>query len=169
MTRLNHSLNLIRGRSHHRRIGDREENLFHCGRVREIPAYGVGNHHGIFNHFGLSESVHTLPESSNNGEGQSAELDDLADSLLLRSIERLSHFLCDDAHLVMSLLVLRVKKSSREHYQIAHKTVLGIRTEDLDIAFLASTDGNWLAQRNHRRCGDDARHSLLRGFHVGAG
>ena len=117
-------------------------------------------------HLGLAEGVHALSKNSDDGEGQTAQLDRLAQRGLLRAVELLGQILRDDADFVVGLRILLVEETSGEHDQVAHLQVLGIHTHDLKVAFLAVPDGNALVQRNHRRRGGDAGNLLLHRQHV---
>ena len=166
VTALDDPADLLRCRLDHGRIGGREINLLHGRSVGEVAADGVGNQHGVVDHFGLSEGVHPLAEGAYDGEGQAAELDDFADGLFLRSVELLGHFLGDHSDFVVLLLVLGVEEPAGDHHQIAHDSVVGENAEHGDVALLASAHGNAFTQRDHGRSGDDARHLLQRRIHV---
>src|SRR5208283_3695955 len=93
MARADHVADLSGHRNHHRRISRREVELLDIRRVGKIPAHAVGNYHGVIGDFRLPESIDALPERSNDGERQSAQLDDFADCILPRSVELFSKFL----------------------------------------------------------------------------
>ena len=61
---------------------------------------------------------------------------------------------------------MRVEKPAGNDHQVAHDLVVGKDSQHGNVAFLAAAHGNALAQRNHGRGRDDARHLLLRRLKV---
>ena len=101
MPRLQHALDGSGRRDHILRSGHREIDLIDRSRGREEAADRVGDQHGVFLNFRLSEGVHAFLEHPDDGERKTAaQLDDLTDRGRGRAEKLLRQFLGDHADLV---------------------------------------------------------------------
>ena len=166
MARLQHALDLCGRGRHHGGVFHGEIEELDAGGLQEIAAHRVGDEHGVIDDLRLAESFDALLEGADDGEGQSGELDDFADSGLRRTVDVDGHLLGDHADFVVGLGIFLIEESSRRDHQVAHLQVFGIDAEDGDVFFFAVADGDAVGERGDGRGGDDARNDLLDGVEI---
>src|SRR5258708_4618222 len=90
--------------------------------------------------FGLPKGVDPFVESTDDGEGQTAQLDDFSDGGFSRTVNLLRPLVGDQAYFSVGLLVFLIEETAGRDYQVAHAPVRRIHSENLNITLFALSD-----------------------------
>jgi len=155
--------------------GHGEIRFVNFSRRSKEAAYGVGNQHGVFLNFRLTESVHAFLEYPNNRERKTAaEPDDLADRGLRGAVEFLGEFLGNHSDFATAERVFGIEKPPGENLQIAYAEILRFDPQDQDVTLFSASHANpifqWDGGRSSNYAGNLLSHrpDIVDGHWVGS-
>ena len=143
-----------------------EEDFLELVAAGEVAGDLVGDEEGVVADLGLAEGVDAFDEDSDDGEGDAADGDGVADGVVVAAVELDGEGADDVGDVGVGEGVLVVEEAAGFDFEAADVLVLGADAEEHGIFALAVADGDAVVVLEHGRAVADAGDLLVDGLHV---